>query len=496
MGSRRAWRSMRPVSFRHHQGMYVIKSSFDKVSRPRGFTLCVVTAAMLLSGCAAQIAAQKEESSTLISSGDFPAFASRMEARMGIKPATEEDEAAHVEFRPRHVLEHLEAAEAWRLAQHTKRSLAHYDAAEESLADLDQVNLAEGGARQIGAVLFNDTMLNYRPSPAESVLINYYKAIAFLGTNDKDNARVELNRADDRIRRAVETYAKEIAEAVEESEESQAKAASEERDTLSAGIIDELSPGSEWKPYKDFVVPPATYLRGLLLARTGDRSDAQQARDALVRVSGITSNSVVKQDLAELSKGRLCPKNDCLWILAEKGQGPQLAEKRLDLPLPTPSGLITLSMAIPVLESRMQGVNGLYIVKTSASEVSFSEFSSLDSVLATEYQQRLPAVVTRAVAGAIVKGVAQHELNKRAGMLAGLIGNVVAAASTAADTRSWLSTSGSFELARIAIPKDRIVIIEHQGGREVLELPAKGAVLLHIKQMTPGVKPAYVVAEL
>lgn len=464
-------------------------------------TLLVLASATLLalSGCSAQLVAQNKEKDNLLATGDYSTLARGLEAKMGLADSAKGSEKAPesvVTYKPEFVLEHLEAGEAWRLSGRVDRALAHFDAAETSLAGVDNQGAVEAGGRQAGAVLLNDTMLTYRPSPAEAVLINYYKAISFMSMRDRDNARVELNRADDRIRRAVEHYEKELSVAKEEAE----KAGSAKAVAADAGmnsLIDSKFPEmSQWQPYQGFVVPAASYLQGLYLARSSDRSDVQKARDTMGRVVGVTGSAVASRDLDELRAGQLCPGNNCVWVIAECGQGPQLVERRFDLPLPTKEGLITLSMALPTLESRLQSAEGACQVSSEGRSLELSELSTMDRVVQTEFSKRFPAIVTRSIASATVKGIAQHQLNKKAGALAGLIGNIAAAASTAADTRMWRSLPGRIMIARLERPADGTMTVHFNGGAERVMLPTNGPAILHLKQLSAANKPSVSVLEL
>lgn len=465
---------------------------------PKAVIYAALIALVALSGCSAQLVAQNNERDQLLVTGDYAALATSLEAKMGLKPSEKEADKGSepvVTFNPQYVLEHLEAAEAWRLSGRVDRALAHFDAAESSLTGVDNQGAVEGAGRQAGAVLVNDTMLTYRPSPAEAVLINYYKAISFMSMRDRENARVELNRADDRIRRAVEHYEKEIGAAQEQAQESGAANAVVSNADVASEIRGKFPEMSQWEQYPNFVVPSATYLQGLFLAQSRDRADIQKARDLLGRVVGITDSPVAARDLEELGKGRLCPGNNCVWIIAECGQGPQLVERRFDLPLPTKEGLITLSMALPTLESRLQSAQGACQVSGAGQALELSELSNMDRVIQTEFSKRFPAIVTRSVVSAAVKGVAQHELNKKAGPIAGLIGNIAAAASTAADTRMWRSLPGRIMVARLDRPADGTVLVAFNGGVEKVSLPADSPSIVHIKQLTPANKPSVSVLE-
>lgn len=431
----------------------------------------------------------------LIVTGKYADVAQRAEARMGLKPGRD-GKPAEIVFKPANVLDHLEAAEAWRLAGDLERALAHYDAAESALSDVDTENRAAQGGRQVGAVLLNDLVLNYKPSPAESVLINYYKSLIFIQNGDHSNARVELNRAADRIRRAEERYAAELREAQKEAAD-QSKPRVALNDPSVGSVLSTHFPEMQrWKPYAVFDVPAANYLNALFLSRSSDAADQQRARDALQRVVGVTGNAVAANDYRELSRGRLCPKRDCIWIVGEYGQGPHLVERRFALPVPTSNGLVTLSMALPALESRSNGAPPAFQIYANSTALGLTELMSMDQVVQTEFKKRFPGIVTRSVMGAVVKAVAQESVNREAGPIAGLFANLLAIGTTSADVRMWRSMPGHVAVARLDRNAAQRLVLRHAGGEELLVLPENGPVLIHVKQPDARAKPVIAVVSL
>lgn len=416
--------------------------------------------------------------------GDYKGAAILAEKRLGLKPGPDGSLPSLAEAKGS-VLHHLEAAESWRMAGDFSRSLAHYDFAEQALQSVELQGLPSAGIKQVGATLLNDTLLDYKPSPAEAVLVNYYKAITFWHEGDIENTRIELNRAEDRIRRSVERYEKEIAAA---EAENQGKPGADSN-TLSQ--VEAQMGIAQWSPYNGFVVPQATYLHALFLATSDVPGDRESAVDLLERVAGLEpENAVVAGDIRNLKKGNICPTNDCVWFIQDEGSGPVLEELRMDIPIVTPSGLIGVSFAIPKLVSRQTAGSNFIGIGEGGTAVPEFTLSNMDRVVQSEFKKRMPAVVTRAVVGATARAIAQNELGKQAGafgQLAGFVGNMLL---TSADVRSWRSTPGTTQLAQIR-KNGNPVTLSSGGWSQTIELPAKGSQIVYVRQPSVG-SPALV----
>ena len=117
-------------------------------------------------------------------------------------------------------------------------------------------------------LLLNDAAVEFQANMTDSIMMNTYKSLALMSANKFDDARVELNRAIDRQRRAKEVYAELIGkqkEAIaEKSEKSEKKSAFD----FSAGLNKTINDAStkkkisshysnlnSFQAYPDFVNP-------------------------------------------------------------------------------------------------------------------------------------------------------------------------------------------------------------------------------------------------
>ncbi len=428
--------------------------------------------------------------------GDYTEAALMAERKLGLKPGNGPEDRQPVEYKPKHVLSHLEAAEAWRMAGDFDRSIEHYDAAESALGDASE-NVTGSFMGKVGASLINETLTTYIPSPAESILINYYKALTFWSRHQSDLARVELNRADDRTRMAVERYTKEIEKALKEAEEKKSDQAYNNPE-VSEKIDAHFPEIAQWQPYAEFIVPPATYLQALYLGASDVPADKEKSHELYERLIGIVGEHETLQfDFSDLQKGSLCPTNDCIWILVERSQGPELQERKFSYPIYNGQGIINVGMALPALAPRFDPVMKNCRIEHGDSIFDCEQFASMERVIQTEFKKRFPGIATRAVVSTVAKALAQDMITRRAGFLGSIGSAVLFDQITTADIRMWRSMPGDFTLNRIRKNGGSEVAVSI-GGKDV-SVPLSehaGSMLIHIKAMFPHLEPSVTLVPL
>lgn len=108
------------------------------------------------------------------------------------------------------LLWYLDAGLISKYAKDHNATITFFDKAEGKIKQYDKKVLAGTILANVGAVLTNDTFMDYQPKIYEGIMVNTYKGMDFLDNGDFSNARVEFNRALERQRRAKEFFAKEI----------------------------------------------------------------------------------------------------------------------------------------------------------------------------------------------------------------------------------------------------------------------------------------------
>ncbi|MBB3048879.1 hypothetical protein FHR99_003153 [Litorivivens lipolytica] len=398
---------------------------------------------------------------------------------------------------PKSILMHLEAGESWRLMGNYRRAIAHYDAVEGLFANEDTESVGAKIGESIGAALLNDSARSYDPPPSERILTNFYKALAFWGEGEPDNARVEFNRANDRARIAVERYAKDIAKAQEEAAEKGVENSNEQVDSA----LSQHFPGiDQWEVYDDFVNPAVAYVNALFLAG-GQNADIEKAETLMKRVRGMTGeHPVIDTDLMALRQtSSIGGDGHYRWVVFEAGLGPIYKEKKITMPwLASMNGQpVMINLALPEMTDR-NGVVDVNSVVVNGKPLEFAPLASMEKVLRTEYKKRMPPTVARAAVSAGAKALIQKEMGDRMGPMGSLLGMAYSAASTSADTRIWRSTPEKWAVAKISADQGQEILRIPYGNGESREiyLPAGKNSFVYIKQPTPASYPLVEVYEL
>src|SRR5690606_31216720 len=149
----------------------------------------------------------------------------------------------------------------------------------------------------------------------DAIMVNSYKALNFMALGDWNNARVELNRAGDRQRRATEFFASEIAEQEKRlSKESQSSPADMRAavDNANAALESTYTALAAWSAYPDFINPLANWLHGwhLMVApqTSGDWSRAAELFGSVVGMLPENPVAAADQDWANrLADGAVRP---------------------------------------------------------------------------------------------------------------------------------------------------------------------------------------------
>ncbi len=471
-------------------------SVLDRVTRrnrqwPRYLRAWCLVLPLLISGCVSyQSSDFVQNIDQRYQAGQYLAAAEAVEQQLGFMDVKTR-ELQPVVARSGEVLLHLEAAENWRLAGNPRRAIAHYDALENLFKDKDVQGSARKLGENVGAALVNDAVRSYEPPPAERILTNFYKALAFWSLGEKDNARVEFNRANERARMAVERYQDMINEAERENRERSGDAY---RNLQSSGVKNALRQNfpnmDQWQVYDSFVNPAVAYMNAMFLA-AGSGSDIGQAETLLTRVNGMVGgHPIIAQDLLNIrERGRLRGGVPQRWIVFESGLSPVYGEKRFSIPWFTMNAFIQVTVALPELVNRTSRgtVNGVALANQT---VEFLPLARMDRIMQTEFQKRWAATVSRAVVSAASKAILQDRMAKEFGPLGNFAGMIYANASASADTRGWHAMPEQWSLAKMPATQAAELRIPYGSGMATtMSLPANKDVLIYIKQPSPNAAP-------
>lgn len=396
------------------------------------------------------------------------------------------------------------------------RSLQALDQAEEKVNMWEEQAKVKVGS-EVGALVTNQANLPYRGRAYDKVMMNTYKALNYLALGEKDKARVELNRSLQRQRDAVAANEKRIASAQTEAElarkgelkDEKGKSAAYDSDkamndgrtgpALQAALNDSLAP---MKPYGDYVNPFSVFLDGLFFTVLGEGgSDLERGRKSFERVAGmVPENTYLKADLdaaASAAEGK-APEG-VTYVIFETGTAPSRTQVRVDIPtFIVTSKLAYVGASFPklVFDGNYHGTLG---VTAGGQNYSTATVASMDSVIANDFKNEWPTVVTKTLittaTKAIIQAAIQREAENRGGMWAGLAAGVIMgginAATNIADTRTWQSLPKEFQYARIPTPENRELTLAAGAEQKTVVLEPGAINVVYVKSASTTA-PLYV----
>ena len=470
------------------------------MKEPRYATLAVILAVILavfVSGCSSfQQRDQLASFNSAYVTGDYDAA---LKAVSFSAPANKPVDSRE------HLLELLHQGEMYRLTGRYDESARAYDLAEEGMKYLDTEGLLASATEGLMAVMVNDSVRDYDALMSEAVLVNTYKALTFLASGNNEYARVEFNRADDRTRRAVDYFRKEIAEqqaALKSEAQSGNRKASMVRSSLGSSsfqsaVDSHYGAPSSWSVFPEFIVPSSTYLHGIyFLANAAGAADYERAATSLGRVAQMSPGSAVLQADADLATNlasgaqSLAGLPPQVWIVYENGLGPVLRESRLDVPLLLIHGNqqapAYFGIALPEYAERSAVPGSIGVVAAFGEVIRTERISDMGKVIRTEMKERFPGVLARAVTSAISKAVLQNEAAEQFGVWGQLFAAALTVATTQADLRSWQALPDHWQAARINRPENgNLTLLDHRGDvLGSLEIPQQPFTLVYVKRPT------------
>lgn len=202
------------------------------------------------------------------------------------------------------------------------------------------------------------------------------------------------------------------------------------------------------------------------MAQATGSSDLERARKSFERVLGMTGNNTyIQQDLEilqEVISGQRIP--PATYVIFETGLAPGREQIRIDLPLffITP-GLPYAGAAFPKLKYQSNYLSGLTVSYKGTNE-STVLLSSMDAVVAREFDNTLPLVITKTLIASAIKagttygaskGITRGTDNNVAGLAAFVAGTMYQVVMNQADMRTWTTLPKEFQFCRFLTPPER-----------------------------------------
>jgi len=448
-----------------------------------GYFAFLVVIMISLCGCVERIAG-RDQYTTCLSTGSYAEA-----AELSKKSAEGND-----------ILASLHYAYALRCSKEYEGSAAAFEKAEALFKAMEEDHLLSDAEKTIAAAFVNESLTSYSGRLYEFTLVNTYKAMAFMKNGKHDFARVELNRALDRQRRAKQFFDAELARAVEKSHKEQAaQAAADEKEAqqdaapaqaaplfpdaaetvqrpeVAGELAKHYSNLGSFEPYANYTNPFVTYFAGLyfLLERDYTKSlDLLKESAAMCPENEVAQADFLAAQAAATGTGAAPGGARHAWVIFENGAGPGLESLTIPLPLflVTDQAAYT-EVALPRLTEATCAADRL-VVRWGDGAWATQALVDMSGVVRTEFDARFQAQLIRAILGAAVKAGLQAGGKELGGDLAkwglGLYSSLV----TQADTRHWSSVPARYEVARVPLNGAGDTLwLDIPGGRETaLEL--------------------------
>ncbi len=384
------------------------------------------------------------------------------------------------------LLWYMDAGLISKYAHDHNATIGFFDKSEDKIKQYDKEVLAGTVLANVGAVITNDTFMDYRPKIYEGIMVNTYKGMDFLNSGDRVNARIEFNRALERQRRAKDFFAKEISQERDNIRKEEAQKAKKNKlnpnkikktasnlDTKNT-IEQKYSNLFAFKAYPDFINPFSSYMAGLFFISSGDYA---KATDILKETYGMIKDNeeaseYVKRDLEYALKAsssiNITNTKHYTWVIFENGEGPSKEELRFDIPLFLVTNKVHYTgITLPTFKEKPAAFYNLR-VKNGSNSVNTKQVASMDKIIKAEFQKRFPLVMTRAIIRTTTHTMMQYQLQKEGGLLGGIVGAVYQGFMNRADTRQWKNLPKNFQIARVPMMSPKLSI-NFSGSQKHLE---------------------------
>ncbi len=386
----------------------------------------------------------------------------------------------------------------WRLEQGAVlRAAGRYDDSNKAF-DEAQVKIDEYSqmakirvGQEAGALLSNQANLAYEGRSYDGIMLNTYRALNYLALGQPDNARPEIIRAYQRQQDAVADNARRIQKTQDEAakqKDHEVMRRAEESLEFQAQLQGSMTNINDLQVYADYVNPFTVYLDGIyFMANAADSSDLERAHKSLERAASfVPGNKYVRQDLAainDLINARPLPPTT--YVIFETGCAPIRDQVRIDIPIII-SKVSYIGAAFPTLRPQW---NFQHRLTVTANGINYhtQTICKMDSIVALDFKNELPVVITKTVAATVTKAVAAYAANQAAQQAAGDWGGLLMQLGTAAfqiavniaDTRTWTTLPKEFQICRFPTPA---------GGRIELSTPNGMSLSVAIDGMADGTK--------
>lgn len=414
--------------------------------RPR--LLWVLTLSAALTGCASMQSHDKLASDVQSAgrTGGIPAALAQLEA----SAKSEDDKTA--------LLYNLERGELLRMDRRYEDSTNAFLLADIKVKEWEETAKTDPSKLMgtVGAALISERLKNYEGQDYEKVWLTTRLAMNRVALGDFENARVDIKRTHEREAIIAEFRSKETLAAEEEAKSKGAAAGGKELNGYPVETLNDPEVLALKNGYQNAL---SHYLAGFMYEVLGESGLAAPGYRKAIELKPETG--VLEEGLRGLDNRtsftwkRRQRMTDVLFVV-EAGDAPARKPKAFTIPVPTGRGMVTASISYPVIEPSKDPL--LTTLSAAGTDLKLEKVVDVNVMARRALKDEMPGMVLRGVTRAIAKGVMQNELQKRDGLVGGLIGAVASAATEVADDRMWRMLPGRVYIARGYLPPGEHVV--------------------------------------
>lgn len=298
------------------------------------------------------------------------------------------------------------------------------------------------------ATLISEKLKDYPVKDYEKVMTNVRLAQAKIALQQVDEARVDIKRSHER-EALIEAG---IAKKEEELQVLKKEAKTEEPPKVLDGYpVDTINSPEVLALKNGYQNAFSHYLSGYLYEAMGEPGLAAVGYRKSIELGGLKSDlddALAGLDRRMANRGR-ADTTDVL-IVFESGNAPQINDKTFTVPVPTPTGLNTITISYPVIYPSETGQ--VPKVKLAGVEAMLVPLTNFNAMARRTLKDEMPGVITRIITRGAVKGLVQDQLASQLGIAGSLVGAAGAMLSEGVDDRSWQTLPEQISIARLRLP--------------------------------------------
>ena len=358
-------------------------------------------------------------------------------------------------------------------------SVKQFKQAEKLIADYDdraKLSARDAGA-EVGMSVTNLNALPYRGFCRDRIALSIFKSLAYLGVDNESAFRAQLRRLRNEQKKVQEDY-KEIFEAEKAEIEAAKKQNPEAAEKADFGS-EKCFPGG-------FLNPAAIFLSGLGSIRDENydnaRIDFQRLYEAMPQNPMIQQYYVsvlkaadrpVPSELKQIKPFDFALDRDCVYVIFANGKSAAFKQIAVYFPIMT---------AWPMCEFYPAPFDKI-TVSADGTKHSSMILADMDGILAQEFKERLPGIITRIVLSTLIKEGAYYgglvaiwksDMNPVVKCIVwcsvAIGGAGYRTAMNTADTRTWEILPKEFQLTQFPMPKNRKLTVNFGNGGTVKEV--------------------------